>query len=165
MDPFLESAKKQFRQYKLLGEKAMEQLSAEQLFIQHNENSNSIAVIVKHMAGNMVSRWTDFLYTDGEKPWRNRDEEFEEMAADKTALLQQWEKGWTCLFDAIEQLDTKDLSAAVYIRNEKHSVIEAVTRQLCHYSYHVGQIVFYAKLLKEGEWNSLSIPKNRPRRS
>ncbi len=158
---YLESCKKQFLYYKTLGEKAMEQLEPEQLFISVNEDTNSIAVIVQHLAGNMLSRWTDFLTTDGEKEWRNRDNEFNEVITTKEDLIQYWNKGWNCFFDAINPLTDQDLSAIIYIRNEGHTVMEAINRQLAHYPYHIGQIVFYAKMLKKTEWNSLSIPKNK----
>lgn len=158
---YLESVKKQFLYYKTLGEKAFEQLEPGQLFIAVNENTNPIAVIVNHLSGNMLSRWTDFLTTDGEKEWRNRDEEFEDRIQTKEALLASWNKGWDCFLNALDKLEPKHLSEIIYIRNEGHTVIEAINRQLAHYPYHIGQIVFYAKLLKNGEWNSLSIPKNK----
>lgn len=157
---YLESVKKQFLYYKTLGEKAFEQIEPEQLFISLNENTNSIAVIVKHLSGNMLSRWTDFLTTDGEKEWRNRDAEFEESITTKEELLAFWNKGWDCFITTLNTLETNHLSKIIYIRNEGHTVIEAINRQLAHYPYHIGQIVFYAKLLKKSEWNSLSIPKN-----
>lgn len=158
---YLESIKKQFLYYKTLGEKAMDQLDPEQLFIAVNDDTNSIAVIVKHLSGNMLSRWTDFLTTDGEKEWRNRDGEFEETIKTKEELLSVWNKGWDCFFNAIDELTPDQLETIIYIRNEGHTVIEAINRQLAHYPYHVGQIVFYAKMLKKSEWNSLSIPKNK----
>lgn len=158
---YLKSIKQQFEYYKVLGEKAIEQLEEEQLFITLNEDSNSIATIVKHISGNMLSRWTDFLNSDGEKEWRNRDAEFENDIKTKTELLLTWNKGWTCLFDAINPLKQEDLSKIIYIRNEGHTIAEAINRQLAHYPYHIGQIVFLAKLLKKTEWNSLSIPKNK----
>lgn len=139
----------------------MEQLEPEQLFIATNEDTNSIAVIVKHLSGNMLSRWTDFLTTDGEKEWRNRDGEFEETITTKEELLSVWNKGWNCFFNAVNSLKTEDLETIIYIRNEGHTVIEAINRQLAHYPYHVGQIVFYSKMLKKSGWNSLSIPKNK----
>ena len=157
---YLESIKKQFLYYKSLGEKTFDQLEPEQLFIAANENTNSIAVIVKHLAGNMISRWTDFLTTDGEKEWRNRDEEFNEFVATKEELLLLWQKGWNVFFNTIDSLKPEQLLEIIYIRNEGHTVLEAINRQLAHYPYHVGQIVFYGKLLKQGEWTSLSIPKN-----
>lgn len=158
---FLESAKKQFLYYKMLGEKAINQLEDEQLFISLNEETNSIAQIVKHLSGNMLSRWTDFLTLDGEKEWRDRDGEFVDTYQSKEELLENWNKGWDCLFNAINPLQPEQLSHIIYIRNEGHSVVEAINRQLAHYAYHVGQIVFYAKLLKKTEWESLSIPRNK----
>ena len=158
---FLESAKKQFLYYKMLGEKAINQLEPEQLFIALNEDTNSIATIIKHISGNMLSRWTDFLTSDGEKEWRNRDDEFLDTYKSKEELLENWNKGWDCLFEAINPLRPEQLSDIIYIRNEGHSVVEAINRQLAHYPYHIGQIVFYAKLLKKTEWESLSIPKNK----
>ena len=158
---YLESAKKQFLYYKTLGEKAMEQLEPEQLFIAINEDTNSIATIVKHISGNMLSRWTDFLTSDGEKEWRNRDSEFENNLESKEAVLNAWNKGWNCFFDALNGLQPEQLSQIIYIRNEGHTVIEAINRQLAHYPYHVGQIVFYAKQLKKSDWESLSIPRNK----
>jgi len=158
---FLESAKKQFLYYKMLGEKAIAQLEDEQLFIAANEDTNSIAQIVKHLSGNMLSRWTDFLTSDGEKEWRNRDDEFVDTYKSKEELLESWNKGWDCLFGAINSLKPEQLSDIIYIRNEGHSVVEAINRQLAHYPYHIGQLVFYAKLLKKTQWESLSIPKNK----
>jgi hypothetical protein len=158
---YLESAKKQFLYYKILAEKSFAQLEPEQLFMSLNENTNSIAVIVKHLSGNMLSRWTDFLTSDGEKEWRYRDTEFEDTYASKDELMAAWEKGWECFFNAINALKPEQLSDIIYIRNEGHTVVEAINRQLAHYPYHVGQIVFYAKLLKKGEWDSLSIPKHK----
>ena len=158
---YLESVKKQFLYYKTLGEKAMKQLEPEQLFISVNEDTNSIATIIKHLSGNMLSRWTDFLTTDGEKEWRNRDGEFDDSIKTKEELLVTWDKGWNCFFNTINDLKPEQLSTIIYIRNEGHTVMEAINRQLAHYPYHVGQIVFYAKMLKKSEWNSLSIPKNK----
>ena len=158
---FLESAIKQFEYYKLLGEKSFAQVSDEQLFWQYNEDSNSIATIVKHLRGNMMSRWTDFLTTDGEKEWRKRDEEFENNITTREEMMKQWNEGWDCFLGALESLEPQQLSEIIYIRNEGHTVIEAINRQLAHYPYHIGQIVFYAKQLKNSEWNSLSIPKNK----
>ncbi len=158
---YLESVKKQFLYYKTLGEKAMDQLEHEQLFVSVNEETNSIATIVKHLSGNMLSRWTDFLSSDGEKEWRNRDSEFVDTIKTKKELLTIWNNGWDCFLDALNGLQTEQLSEIIYIRNEGHTVIEAINRQLAHYPYHVGQIVFYAKILKKSEWTSLSIPKNK----
>lgn len=158
---YLESVKKQFLYYKTLGEKAIEQIQPEQLFVVVNEDTNSIATIIKHISGNMLSRWTDFLTADGEKEWRNRDAEFENDLQSKEEVFAAWNKGWNCLFDALNSLQPNQLSDIIYIRNEGHTVIEAINRQLAHYPYHVGQIVFYAKQLKNSEWNSLSIPRNK----
>ncbi|MEZ0004895.1 hypothetical protein ABH942_000238 [Flavobacterium sp. 28YEA47A] len=158
---YLESVKKQFLYYKTLGEKAMAQLNDEQLFISLNEDTNSIAVIVKHLHGNMLSRWTDFLTSDGEKDWRKRDDEFVNTNMSKEELMTKWNEAWDCLFNAINPLRPEQLTEIIYIRNEGHTVLEAINRQLAHYPYHIGQIVFYAKLLKKTEWDSLSIPKNK----
>lgn len=158
---YLESVKKQFLYYKTLGEKAMDQVESVQLFVSINEDTNSIATIVKHISGNMLSRWTNFLTTDGEKEWRNRDSEFVDTIKTKEELLATWTKGWDCFFEALNGLQAEQLSEIIYIRNEGHTVIEAINRQLAHYPYHIGQIVFYAKMLKESEWTSLSIPKNK----
>jgi predicted DNA-binding ArsR family transcriptional regulator len=160
-EQYLTSVKKQFEYYKTLAEKAMDQLEPEQLFVTFNEDSNSIAAIIKHLSGNMLSRWTDFLTTDGEKPDRNRDTEFEIFVQDKANILQKWNEGWNCFFKTFNQLKPEQLEDIVYIRNEGHTVIEAISRHLAHSAYHIGQIVFYAKQLKEGHWKSLSIPKNK----
>ncbi|WPR70963.1 DUF1572 family protein [Flavobacterium sp. NG2] len=158
---YLESVKKQFLYYKTIGEKAMEQLEPQQLLFQTNEDTNSIATIVKHISGNMLSRWTDFMTTDGEKEWRNRDGEFENDLDSKAAVLEAWNKGWDCLFGTLNSLQPEDLTKIIYIRNEGHTVIEAINRQLAHYPYHVGQIIFYAKELKKTPWDSLSIARNK----
>ena len=157
---YLDSVKKQLLYYKTLGEKAINQLEPEQLFVSINNDTNSIAVIVKHVSGNMLSRWTDFLTSDGEKEWRNRDDEFVNDFESKEAILVAWNKGWECFFDALNSLKSEQLSSIIYIRNEGHTVLEAINRQLAHYPYHIGQIVFYAKQLKKEDWKSLSIPKN-----
>lgn len=156
---YLNSVQNLFSYYKLLGDKAMAQLPTGLWFVSLNEDSNSIAVIVNHLSGNMLSRWTDFLTTDGEKPWRNRDLEFENVLETPEQVTQAWENGWACLFGALDSLSGDHLNQIVYIRNEGHSVMEAINRQLAHYAYHVGQIVFEAKLLKAGSWDSLSIPR------
>ena len=149
-----------FKQYKTLAEKAMLQVSDEALFFQPNEESNSIYLIVKHMSGNMQSRWTDFLTSDGEKEWRNRDEEFVQHGhPSREEVMQLWENGWQCLFDALSPLQESDLSTHVYIRSEAHSVLEAINRQVAHYSYHVGQIVFLAKIVVNTDWKTLSIAR------
>lgn len=159
MKDYLSSVQKQFEYYKMLGEKTFAQLSDEQLFWQYNEESNSIATIVKHLSGNMLSRWTDFLTADGEKEWRNRDAEFENDLQTREELLSAWNKGWQCLFDAIAPLTEADLQKVIFIRNQGHTVLEAINRQLAHYPYHVGQIVFIGKMLCNDKWTSLSIPK------
>jgi len=157
--PFLECAKKEFQYYKLLGEKTFSQLTDEQLFNQINSESNSIAMIVKHLWGNMLSRWTEFLTTDGEKEWRKRDEEFENDISTRKELLEKWEEGWYCLFNALNSITDSDLSEVIYIRNQGHTILEAINRQLSHYPHHIGQIVFIGKMLRDKDWNSLSIPK------
>lgn len=158
---YLESVIRQFNYYKGLGEKAMAQLPDEKLFWQYNEESNSIATIVKHVSGNMLSRWTDFLTSDGEKDWRNRDAEFENDIKTKGELYEQWNGGWECLFNALNPLTDGDLQKIVYIRNEAHTVIDAINRQLAHYPYHIGQMVFIAKMAADSEWKSLTIPKGK----
>ena len=155
---YLESVRKQFEYYKMLADKTFLQLTDEQLFWQYNNESNSIATIVKHLWGNMLSRWTDFLTSDGEKEFRNREAEFENDIKSRETLLNRWNEGWTCLFNAINSLQPADLDKIVYIRNQGHTVTEAINRQLAHYSYHVGQIVFIGKMLA-ASWISLSIPK------
>ena len=156
---YLSSVKKQFEYYKLLGEKTFDQLSDEQILWQYNAESNSIATIVKHLWGNMLSRWTDFLTTDGEKEWRRREEEFDNDIKDKKELLTKWNEGWACLFKALSSLKKEDLEKIVYIRNESHSVTDAINRQLAHYPHHIGQIVFIGKMLLNEKWKSLSIPR------
>ena len=158
---YLESVKKQMLYYKTIAEKAIDQLDEQQLSLAVNENTNSINTIIQHMAGNMLSRWTDFLTTDGEKEWRNRDAEFDDSLKTKEEILEIWNKGWECFFNAINTLKPEQLSTIIYIRNEGHTAMDAINRQLAHYPYHIGQIVFYAKMLKESEWTSLSIPKNK----
>ena len=150
-----------FRYYKNLAERAMAQASDEQLVTALDSEANSIAVIVKHMAGNMRSRWTDFLTTDGEKPDRNRDTEFEDAPATREVLLSLWEEGWQCLFKALEPLSEPDLQQTVTIRGEAHSVMQAINRQVAHYSYHCGQIVLLAKHFGHAEWKSLSVPRKQ----
>lgn len=160
-NPYLESVIKQFQYYKVLGEKAMAQLEPEQWFVQMNDDSNSVATIVQHLSGNMLSRWTDFLTSDGEKEWRNRDAEFESLSHNnKEAVMKSWNEGWECLFNTLNSLTPEQLTTIIYIRNEGHTVVEAINRQLAHYPYHIGQIVFLAKMLKKEPWTSLSIPKN-----
>ena len=151
--------RKLFEYYKSLGDKTLSRVTDEQLFWQPNSESNSLATLVYHLHGNMLSRWTDFLTSDGEKEWRDRDSEFENNHHSKEELLNKWEEGWMCLFSAISTLREEDLDKVVYIRNQGQTVMEAVHRQLAHYSYHVGQMVFLGKMLVGKEWESLSIPK------
>lgn len=161
MHPFIVNSIKQFEYYQSLGTKTIERLSNEELHYQPTKNNNSIAIIINHMVGNMLSRWTDFLTTDGEKEWRNRDEEFENKLLVKEDLLNLWHKGWNCLYEALKPLTEQDLQTIVYIRNLGQTAQEAIARQLCHYSYHIGQIVYIGILIKNTEWESLSIPKNK----
>lgn len=154
----IKSITKLLEYYKSLADKTFEQLTDQDLFWQYNDDSNSIAVIVNHMAGNMLSRWTDFLNSDGEKSWRNRDSEFEDIITDKEALLIKWNEGWSCFFNALSNLQETDLSKIVYIRNQGHTVLDAINRQLAHYPYHIGQIVSIGKM-RSKTWQSLSIPK------
>ena len=156
---YLESIKKHFNQYKSLGDKTLEQLDEKNLFWQYNDASNSIAIIVQHLWGNMLSRWTNFLTEDGEKEWRNRDQEFEKVIKTKEEMITKWDEGWDCLFAAINSLTNEDLDRIIYIRKEPLSVVDAVNRQLAHYSYHVGQIVYLGKMQLNDRWISLSIPK------
>ena len=158
---YLEDSLAIFHYYKRLGDRAMEQVSDEQLFARLDEDVNSIAIVVKHMAGNMRSRWTDFLTSDGEKPNRNRDSEFVDPPATRQALLDEWEEGWAVVFGALEPLSDADLGRTVTIRNEAHSVMQAINRQMAHYAHHVGQIVLLAKHLAHDHWQSLSVPRNR----
>ncbi|WP_437921548.1 DUF1572 family protein [Sphingobacterium sp. LRF_L2] len=158
---YLSSVIKQFAYYKMLGENAIAQLDDESLFLQYNTESNSIAMIVNHVAGNMLSRFTDFLTSDGEKSWRNRDSEFEAILTTREELLKIWEKGWSCLFAALDTLKEGDLESIVYIRNDGHTVTEAINRQLAHYPYHIGQLVFIAKMVKNEQWKTLSIARHR----
>jgi uncharacterized damage-inducible protein DinB len=150
-----------FRYYKGLCERAMAQLTDEQLLAVLDEESNSIAIIVKHMAGNMRSRWTDFLTSDGEKPDRRRDSEFVDPPETREALLAAWEEGWDCIFKALEPLGDVDLARIVMIRGEAHSVMQAINRQVAHYSYHCGQIVMLAKHLNHSAWKPLTVPRGK----
>ncbi len=159
---YLQDSIASFRAYKKMADKALAQLRDEEYFVTLDEEANSIAVIMKHMAGNMFSRWTDFLTTDGEKPDRNRDMEFViEPKTGKQEVIAYWDKGWQRVFDTLEALGAKDLEKKVLIRGEEHTVVQAINRQLMHYSYHIGQIVFLAKHFRSTAWNSLSIPRNR----
>ena len=159
---YLADAIKTFRDYKKLAERAFEQISDEDFFKTLDKESNSIAVNIKHMAGNMISRWTDFLTTDGEKAERDRDMEFEMLpGTTKADMLAYWDQGWKCVFDAVEPLRPDDLMRTITIRGQDHTVIQAINRQLAHYAYHTGQIVFLAKHFKSSEWQSLSVPRNK----
>jgi hypothetical protein len=159
---YLEEARRQFRGYKRLGEGALTQLNDEEFFVTLDSESNSVAIIVKHMAGNMRSRFTDFLTTDGEKPDRYRDQEFElSSETTRAEVTRWWESGWSCVFSAIDALQPEDVQHAVTIRGEPHTVLQAINRQLAHYAYHVGQIVFLAKHLRSKDWKSLSIPRGQ----
>jgi len=158
---YLNNAIKVFTNYKSLADKAMEQLEDEQLFWQPNAESNSIAIIAKHMWGNMLSRWTNFLTEDGEKEWRQRDAEFENNWKTRVELISKWEEGWQVLFEALNSITDADLDRTVYIRGEAHTVLDAITRQIAHYASHVGQIIYIAKMVKNDAWKSLSIPRNQ----
>ena len=158
---YLEDALAILRYYKKLAEGAMAQATDQELFAVLDREMNSIAVVVKHMVGNMRSRWTGFLTTDGEKPDRNRDSEFVDPAATREALMQAWEEGWRTVWAAIEPLTEADLGRTVTIRGEAHSVMQAINRQLAHYAYHCGQIVMLAKHFRAEQWQSLSMPRNR----
>lgn len=158
---FLQSAIKRLVYYKELGDKTFAQLNDADLHYQPNEESNSIAIIIQHVYGNMLSRWTDFLTTDGEKDWRNRDTEFELHQQSKQQLIELWEKGWKCFLDTLNSLTEDDLLKTIHIRKEPLSVIDAINRQLAHYPYHVGQIVYIAKIIKDKNWQNLSIPRGK----
>lgn len=159
---YFDDALSAFRAYKKLAEKAIAQMQDEEFFVTLDEESNSVAVIMKHMAGNMISRWTDFLTSDGEKPNRNRDMEFViESETTKDDVLAYWERGWACVFEALEPLRPEDFEKTVMIRGEEHTIVQAINRQLMHYAYHIGQIVFLAKHFRSAEWKSLSIPRNQ----
>jgi len=147
--------------YKDLGEKAMAQVSDEKLFWQYNSESNSIATIVKHLSGNMISRWTDFFTSDGEKEWRNRDSEFENDLKTREEVLKAWNKGWEVCLNTINSIQPGDLEKIIYIRNEGHTVVDAINRQLAHYPYHIGQMIYVAKMISKEDWKSLSIPRNK----
>ena len=160
MTSYLDSILEQFEYYKLLGDKTFDQIETKDIQWQYNSESNSISIIVKHIVGNMLSRWTNFLTEDGEKEWRHRDTEFQFSYFSKEDMIKAWEKGWDCLFNAIKPLQDDDLERIIYIRNQGHTVTEAINRQLAHYSYHIGQIVYLGKMIKGNEWKSLSIPKS-----
>ncbi len=156
---FLQSAIKRLYYYKELGDKTFEQLNDKDLYLKTDVEHNSIAIIVQHMSGNMLSRWTDFLTTDGEKEWRDRDVEFEEQYLTKTELLAYWQRGWDCFLNTLASLTEADLLKTITIRGEKLLVVDAINRQLAHYPYHVGQVIYLAKVIKKTAWQNLSIPK------
>jgi hypothetical protein len=156
---FLTTAIRRLKYYKDLGDKTFEQLNDRDFHYKPNNESNSIAIIIQHMAGNMLSRWTNFLTEDGEKEWRQRNDEFEIHDYSKQQLLAIWEKGWACFLSAIEPLTKKELKQTIHIRKEPLTVIDAINRQLAHYPYHIGQIIFIAKIIKNQNWKNLSIPK------
>ena len=156
---YLETAIRRLKYYKELGDKTFVQLNEWDFHYQPNDESNSIATIIQHLSGNMLSRWTNFLTEDGEKEWRKRDEEFEVHTYNKEQLIAIWEKGWTCFMDTLASLKKKDLKKTVTIRQEELTVIDAINRQLAHYPYHIGQIIFLARIIKNKNWQNLSIPK------
>jgi Protein of unknown function (DUF1572) len=158
---FLQSSIKRLTYYKELGDKTFAQLHDADFYFQPNEESNSIAIIIQHVAGNMLSRWTDFLTTDGEKDWRNRDIEFEEQHLSKQQLIDLWQKGWQCCLGALKTLTDDDLLKTIYIRSEGLLVVDAINRQLAHYPYHVGQIIYAAKIIANTNWQNLSIAKGQ----
>ena len=158
---FLASAIKRVRYYKELAEKTFEQIEGADFHYQPNEASNSIAIIIQHMSGNMLSRWTNFLTEDGEKEWRLRDDEFEAHDQSPQQLMEIWEKGWKCFLDALEALQPADLEKTIYIRSEALTVVDAINRQLAHYPYHVGQIAYIGRMIRNNEWKSLSIPRGQ----
>jgi hypothetical protein len=158
---YLATAIRRMKYYKDLGEKTFEQLEEKDFHFQPSSESNSIAVIVQHMTGNMLSRWTNFLTEDGEKEWRDRDDEFEIHQYSKQQIIDLWNKGWSCFLEAIESLTENDLTKAVSIRQEQLSVVDAINRQMAHYPYHVGQIVYIGRIIKNNEWRNLSIPKGQ----
>jgi hypothetical protein len=159
---YLEDSRSVFRYYKRLAEQAMEQVTDDQLRTVLDPEMNSIALIVKHMTGNMRSRWTNFLTSDGEKPNRDRDSEFVEPPSSREELMKLWESGWNCVFSALAPLVEADMGRTVLIRGEAHSVMQAINRQITHYAYHVGQIVFLAKHFQHSQWRSLTVPRRRP---
>ncbi len=158
---YLKTVIQRFMDAKVTAERALEQLTESELFWAPNEESNSVAIIVKHMSGNMVSRWTDFLTTDGEKPNRNRDDEFVGDIQTKEQMMELWEFGWNTFLNALNSIEDEQLLKIITIRNEPHSVMEAIERQMYHYSYHIGQIIYVAKILKSGDWKALTIPRKK----
>lgn len=161
MNQFITSTRKLLQYYKGLGEKAIDQIEDEHINWKPNEASNSIALIVHHLSGNMLSRFTDFLISDGEKPWRNREAEFEVGYPTKAEMMEAWAKGWSKVFETIDQLREEDLEKVIYIRNEGQTVMEALQRQLAHYPHHIGQLLYIGKMIKGDAWKSLSIPRGQ----
>ena len=158
---FLQSAINRVKYYKQLADRAFAQLEEKDFYYTPDQSSNSLALIIQHMSGNMLSRWTNFLLEDGEKSWRNRDSEFNDQHYSKKVLLNIWEKGWDCFLGALEALKEEDLLKTIYIRSEPLVVVDAINRQLAHYPHHVGQIVYIGKMLKGNKWESLSIEKDK----
>lgn len=164
MNSYIESTQKQFRYYKSLADQTIAAIPEQSLFWKYNEESNSIAVILNHISGNLLSRWSDFLTSDGEKSWRDRDSEFVEYTISKEEILEKWERAWAVLFDVLDNLTTAQLEEIIYIRNMGQTVVEAINRQTAHYAYHIGQIVYVGRMILNEEWVSLSIPKNNSKR-
>jgi hypothetical protein len=158
---YIDSVINRMNSYKVLGEKTFDQLAEEDFHYSPNEESNSIAVIIQHMSGNMLSRWTNFLEEDGEKEWRHRDTEFEIHPLTKQELLEIWNKGWTCMFSTLQALSDQDLERTIRIRHELMPAVDAINRQLAHYPYHVGQVIYIAKMIKNEQWKSLTIPRKK----
>ena len=158
---YLTTAKRDFQYYKTLGEKTFSQLEEKDCFWQFDSESNSIAVIVNHLYGNMKSIWTDFLSSDGEKQWRKRDLEFKNQLKTKAEVLNRWEQGWDCVFKSLDSINEDNFNTKIYIRNQEHSVIQAINRQIAHYAYHVGQMVYIGRLIKGSKWKCLSIPRGK----
>ncbi len=161
MNSFLSNSISTFKQYQIIGEKALTQIEDVSFFSKHNETSNSVSNIIMHLHGNMLSRWTDFLSSDGEKEWRNRDQEFEDQNLDKNQVMQKWLEGWECLYSAMESLAEDDLQKTIFIRHQPQTVLEAIQRQIAHYAYHIGQLVYISKMYSKNDWNSMSIPKGK----
>jgi hypothetical protein len=156
---YLTTAQRDFEQYKHLGEKTLSQVEEHELFWKFNEASNSMAIIVNHLHGNMKSRWTDFLFSDGEKPWRNRDLKFENEPKTKKEVIAKWDEGWKCVFDSLNLIHKDNFNTTIYIRNQKHSIIQAINRQIAHYAYHIGQLVYIGRMINGNNWENLSIVK------
>ncbi|MCR9228810.1 MAG: DUF1572 domain-containing protein [Flavobacteriaceae bacterium] len=158
-ESYLSNVQFEFHRYKTMGDKTFAQILDADIHWKYSDSDNSMAIIVKHMVGNMLSRWTNFLTEDGEKPWRERDLEFERPYSKKSEMIAAWEKGWQCLFDALDSIDSTNFENKIKIRNQEHSIVGAINRQLAHYASHVGQIVFIGRMIKGSDWRSLSIPK------